>query len=167
MPDTDIKQSPVLSAVVGVVIGVVAFNLLIYLAGRAIGGTFRYMQSGQLTRVDVVAVSVMSAIPLTIGLALTAWLSRPWPGVITTAKVVAPVLAVATIWVMTIPAHFDTTSTWCLAAMHLAPAMATVLTGDRLRRQAPAAVYASRLVPVSTLWSRRRPAAFRARGPVE
>jgi hypothetical protein len=46
---------------------------------------------------------------------------------ITTAKVVAPVLAVATILLMTVPARFDTTSTLFLATMHVALIPAVLL----------------------------------------
>jgi hypothetical protein len=54
-------------------------------------------------------------------------LSRRWPALITTAKIIVSVLAVATIGLMTLPAHFDTTSTLFLGAMHLALIPATVL----------------------------------------
>jgi hypothetical protein len=62
----------------------------------------------------------MSVVPLTIGLTLAAWLIPRWPALITTAKLLAPVLAFGTIALMTIPAHFDTTGTLFLATMHLA-----------------------------------------------
>jgi hypothetical protein len=42
-----------------------------------------------------VAVTILSVVPLTIGLSLVGWPSRTWPVMITTAKVVATVLAVA------------------------------------------------------------------------
>jgi Family of unknown function (DUF6069) len=115
------------TVVVVTVIGLLAVNLLIYVIGRASGGAFIYRQSGKPTRVDAVAVAIMSVVPLTIGLTLVASLSRRWPALITTAKVLAPTLAVATIGLITLPARFDTASTLFLAAMHLALIPATLL----------------------------------------
>jgi len=115
------------TVIVITVLGVLAFNLLIYVVGRACGGAFTYTQSGRTSRVDAAAVAAMSVAPATIGLTLVAWLSQRWPGLVTTAKVIAPVLAVATIGLMTLPARFDTTSTLFLATMHLALIPGTVL----------------------------------------
>ncbi|MFI5040457.1 MAG: DUF6069 family protein [Acidimicrobiales bacterium] len=103
-----------------VIVAVLACNLAVYALGRAVGATFRYTHNGKVARVDAVAVTVMSVLPLATGLALTAWLSRRWSALITIAKVVAPVLAVVTIGAMTIPARFDVTSALCLSTMHLA-----------------------------------------------
>jgi hypothetical protein len=61
----------------------------------------------------------MSAVPALIGLMVVAWLSPRWPTVITAAKVIGPLMAVATIGLMTLPARFDTTTTLSLTAMHL------------------------------------------------
>ena len=108
-------------------VGVLACNLLLYVVGRACGGTFTYVQNGKTISVDAAAVAIMSVVPLTIGLALAAWLSRTWPPVTAIAKGVAAILAVATIGLMTIPAGFDTTSTLFLATMHLALVPAAVL----------------------------------------
>jgi hypothetical protein len=113
--------------------GVLACNLLIYAIGRASGGTFTYTQNGKAIHVDAASVAIMSVLPLAIGLAVVAGLSRWWPAVITIAKVVAPVLAIATIGFMTIPAHFDTTSTVFLAATHVTLAAASVLALTQLR----------------------------------
>jgi len=118
--------------IVVAVVAVVAVNLLIYALGRACGGAFTYIQTGKATRVDVVAVTVMSAGPLAIGLTLTAWLTRRWQLLMTPAKIVASVLAISTVWAMTVPAGFDSTSTLCLAAMHLVVAAAFVLALDAL-----------------------------------
>jgi Family of unknown function (DUF6069) len=116
-----------LKVVVLTVVAVLAVNLLIYAVGRIGGGAFAYQQSGTSARVDAVAVTILSVVPLTIGLTLVAWLSPRWPKLITTAKIVAPVLAVGTIGLMTIPAHFDTTSTLTLTTMHLALIPAALL----------------------------------------
>jgi hypothetical protein len=108
-------------------VGVLACNLLLYAVGRACGGTFTCAKNGTTVRVDAAAVAIMSVVPLTIGLALAAWLSRTWPPVTAVAKGVAAILAVATIGLMTIPAGFDTTSTLFLSTMHLALVPAAVL----------------------------------------
>src|ERR1700730_12175816 len=115
-----ISQSKSLVRCAAVLAAVVAFNLVVYAVGRACGATFRYNQGGKVARVDVAAVTLMSVLPLATGLALTAWLSRRWPALITIAKLIAPVLAVATIGAMTIPARFDATSALCLSTTHLA-----------------------------------------------
>lgn len=102
-------------------------NLVLYAVGRALGGQFTYQQNGAATTVDAMAVAIMTILPLSTGLVLIAWLSPRWPLLITTARVVAPLLAVGTIVLLTIPAHFDTTSTLFLATMHLALIPATLL----------------------------------------
>ena len=99
--------------------GALAANLSIYAIGRACGGAFTYTHNGKAIAVDAAAVAIMSGVPLVMGLALVAWLSRTWPAMITTAKIVATMVAVATIGLMTLPARFDTTSTVFLATMHL------------------------------------------------
>jgi RsiW-degrading membrane proteinase PrsW (M82 family) len=96
-----------------------AVNLVIYAIGRAAGGAFTYTQSGKTSTVDAVAITFLSTGPLTVGLTLVAILSRRWPVLINAAKIASPALALATIALMTIPAHFDTTSTMFLASMHL------------------------------------------------
>ncbi|MBF9131974.1 hypothetical protein I0C86_23845 [Plantactinospora sp. S1510] len=117
--------------------GLLIINLAIYAVGRALGGAFTYPQNGTTTQVDWVSITFMSLVPLGFGLTLVAVLSRKWPKVIPIARVVAPVLAVATIAVMTIPAGFDTTSTVALSAMHLTiiPAALLALRGLPHRRR--------------------------------
>jgi hypothetical protein len=116
-----------ITVVVLAAVGVLACNLLLYGIGRACGGTFAYAQNGKAISIDVKAVAFLSVVPLVIGLTLVGRLSRTWPVLITTAKVVATVLAVATIGLMTIPARFDGTSTLFLATMHITLAPAAVL----------------------------------------
>jgi hypothetical protein len=119
-----------------VIAAVLALNLVVYVVGRASGATFRYTHGGNVAQVDVAAVTVMSVLPLATGLALTAWLSRRRPVLILIAKVVAPVLAVATIGAMTIPARFDATSALSLSTMHLTliPAALYAVAGFAPRR---------------------------------
>jgi len=108
------------SAIVVAVIGVLAVNLAIYVVSRACGATFTYTANGKATNVSAGAVALLTVGPLTTGIALIASLSRKWPVMTVIARVVFPTLAVATIWLMTLPARFDTASTWSLATMHVA-----------------------------------------------
>lgn len=109
-----------LSAIAVALVVALAVNLALYGIGRAAGGTFTYVQSGKKSAVDAVAVSIMSVGPLALGLALLAWLASRWPGMIRAAKIVVPVLALATIGLLTVPGHFDTYSTVFLSCMHVA-----------------------------------------------
>lgn len=111
------KVTPAIALALG---GALAANLVLYTVGRYAGGTYRYRQNGEAARVDAVAIAVLTVVPLAAGLALAALLSRKWPKIVNAAQVLAPVLALATIAPMTVPAHFDTTSTLCLAATHVA-----------------------------------------------
>ncbi|MEU8818653.1 DUF6069 family protein [Actinoplanes sp. NPDC048796] len=94
----------------------VAVNLLVYAVGRAAGGTFRFTTSGEPAEVDALTVAGFSAVPLLIGLTAVALLG-PWAA--RTALVLAPLLALATIPLLTLPADFDTVSTVTLALCHL------------------------------------------------
>ena len=114
--------------------GLLLTNLAVYAIGRAFGGAFTYQQNGAAVRVEPVAITIMSLVPLALGLALAAALSRRWPAAILVARIAAPTLAVVTIAVMTIPAGFDTTSTVSLAAMHLALIPAALLALNTLPR---------------------------------
>jgi hypothetical protein len=62
-----------------------------------------------------------------VALTVVAWLSPRWPTLISAAKVIGPVMAAATIGLMTLPAGFDTTTTLSLSAMHLSLIPATWL----------------------------------------
>lgn len=124
-----------LAVIAAVLAGLLVTNLAVYAIGRALGGSFTYLQNGKSVPVDPTSITIMSLVPLVVGLALVALLSRAWPAAIRVARVAAPVLAVATIVLMTIPAGFDTTSTVFLAAMHLATIPAALLALDALPRR--------------------------------
>ncbi|WP_380167788.1 DUF6069 family protein [Jannaschia sp. R86511] len=115
-----------------VAVAVVA-NLVLYAVGRAAGGSFEFTAAEQLTEVGAVTVAGFSAVPLGVGLVVVALLARHrW--VTTTAAVVAPLLAVVTIVVMTVPADLDTVSTLTLAGCHLTLAPISFLAVRALRR---------------------------------
>jgi hypothetical protein len=94
-------------------------NLILYGIGRAAGGTFRFTASGGPAVVDGITVVAFSVVPLLVGLVAVALLARFGGWVIRTALVVGPLLAIATIALMTLPADLDTTSTVTLALCHL------------------------------------------------
>src|SRR5688572_33009844 len=107
--------------VVGAVLAAVAVNLAVYGVGRAAGGSFEFTSAaGGPAEVEALTVAGFSAVPLLLGLAAVALLVRFGSWVTRSALVVAPVLAIGTIAVMTLPANFDTTSTMALALCHLA-----------------------------------------------
>jgi hypothetical protein len=105
----------------------VVLNLVVFGLGRAAGGSFRFTTDGRVNEVDALTVAGFTAVPLLAGLTLVALLSRLGAWVTRTAVVVAPVLAVGTILVMTVPADFDATSTVTLALCHLILAPISVL----------------------------------------
>jgi hypothetical protein len=125
--------------IAGTIMAALTLNLVLYAVGRARGGQFTYAQNGAATTVDPLAITIMTVLPLATGLSLVAWLSPKWPPLLTVAKFVVPVVAIGTIGLMTIPAHFDTTSTLFLATMHLALIPATLLALGWLSRQPKAA----------------------------
>jgi hypothetical protein len=131
-----------LAVVAGAVLVAVAVNLAIYGLGRAAGGSFEFTSAADRpAEVDAVTVAGFSAVPLLIGLALVAMLVRFGSWVTRAALVVAPVLALGTILLMTVPADFDTTSTVTLALCHLALvpiAVTAIRTLSRTPEPAPA-----------------------------
>jgi hypothetical protein len=76
-----------------------------------------------------------------LGLSLVTLLAPRFGWVIPAATLVAPLLAVVTIVIMTLPADLDAVSTATLAACHLALAPISVLAvraiGTRAKRRAP------------------------------
>lgn len=76
-----------------------------------------------------------TALPLLVGLTLAALLGRRWPRMILVAQVVAPTLAISTIFVMTLPADFDHVSTLTLASCHVVLVPVSILTLLRLQNR--------------------------------
>ncbi len=106
--------------IIGAAAGTAALvNLMLYGIGRAAGGTFHFTSSSGPAVVDGVTVAAFSVAPLLVGLVAVALLSRFGDWVIRTALVVGPLLAIATIALMTLPADLDATSKVTLALCHL------------------------------------------------
>lgn len=97
----------------------VALKLLLYTVGRLAGGDFTFTRGNTDAHVDAVTVAGFSTVPLALGLSVVALLAPRAPWVARVAIVVAPLLAVATIAIMTIPVDLDPVSTVTLASCHL------------------------------------------------
>ena len=122
------------ATVIGVAVLVaVVVDLALYGLGRALGGSFGFTAPAGVARVDAATVAGFAAVPLLVGLALAALLARRWPGVLGVAQVVAPVLALVTVPLMTLPADFDGASTVALALGHVVLAPVSVLALRALR----------------------------------
>lgn len=115
------------ATVAAAVAAAVVTNLIIYLIGRLAGGSFEFTAGGQAAQVQALTVAGFSAAPLGVGLSLVTLLAPRLRWVVPAATVIAPLLAVVTIGIMTIPADLDSVSTVTLAACHLALAPISVL----------------------------------------
>ncbi|MFI6997487.1 DUF6069 family protein [Nocardia sp. NPDC050175] len=120
-------------AIIGSVAVAVAVNLVVWLLGKAAGGSFEVVKNGATTQVGVGTVISSSAVPLLVGLTLAALISYRWAGVLRVAQIVGGVLAVATIG-LTVSADFDTTTTVALSVMHLVLAPVLVIGLEAMRR---------------------------------
>ena len=109
-------RTPIIAAAVG---AAALINLILYGVGRAAGGTFHFTSSSGPAVVDGVTVVAFSVAPLLVGLVAVALLARLGDWVIRTALVAGPLLAIATIALMTLPADLDATSKVTLALCHL------------------------------------------------
>ncbi len=120
-------------AVFGTVVAALLLNLLVYGVGVAAGGSFELTSNDERATVGAGTVAGMTAIPLLVGMVVTALLSLRWVGVIRVAQGVGPVLSLATI-AGTVAADFDATSTVTLSAMHVVIA-ALIIAGLELMRR--------------------------------
>lgn len=119
--------------VLAAVVAAVAINVTVFAVGRLAGGDFTFTRGGSTIEVDAVTVTGFSAVPLGLGLIVVALLARGLDWIRSLATVVAPVLAVATIAIMTIPVNLDTISTVTLATCHLTLVPISILAIRRLR----------------------------------
>lgn len=106
--------------IAGAVLGALAVNLLIWLAGRALGGSFVYVEAdGQPhTTTEPQGMITMTVIPMSAGLALAALLGSRRPVMVRLAQVAGPLLALVTVS-RTFTAGFDRVSEIALASMHV------------------------------------------------
>ena len=120
--------------VVGAVVAAGLVNLVVYAVGRLAGGDFTFTRDDGRATVDAATVAGFTAVPLGAGLALVGLLADRLRWVPRVAAVVAPLLAVATILVMTVPVDLDAVSTATLATCHLTLVPVSLLAIRRLRR---------------------------------
>ncbi|MEU8242657.1 DUF6069 family protein [Actinoplanes missouriensis] len=116
----------------------VALNLVVYAIGRAAGATYRFTSQGEPAEVDALTVAGFSAVPLLLGLSVVALLAPRAGWVATAALIAGPLLAVATVPLMTLAADFDTASTAALAICHLVLVPVIILAVRRMRTPRPA-----------------------------
>lgn len=115
----------------------VGLNVLVHAVGRAMGGSFRFTSAAGPAEVTATTVAGFTAVPLLAGLVVAALVARRWPRLVTLGLVVAPVLALGTIALMTVPADFDEASTVTLALCHVVLVPVSVLALLRLRATRP------------------------------
>lgn len=114
----------------------VLVNLVVFGIGHLAGGSFTFTAAAiGLTTVTATTVAGFTAVPLGVGLIVVAALVPRLPWVSPVASVIAPVLAVGTIFTMTLPADLDAVSTVTLAACHLTLAAISVLAVRRIARR--------------------------------
>lgn len=114
-----------------------ATNLALYVLGRSLGGDFTFTKSGQVNHVDAATVAVFTILPLGTGLVLVGLLGPRLRWVAPVARVVAPMLAVITIGLMTLPVDLDLVSTAILATCHLTLVPVSIWAVNRLQRNMP------------------------------
>jgi len=133
-PDrTPVRPRRLVVVLVAVGVALVA-NLALYGLGRMLGRSFAFTGPAGPAEVDAAPVAGFTLMPLLVGLLLAALLSVRWPRVLSVAMVVAPVLALGTVPVMTLPVDLDGVSTAALALCHLVLAPVSVLALRALRR---------------------------------
>lgn len=119
----------------------IAINLIVYAIGTLAGGTFDFTVDGTSEHVYALLLTAFTAIPMLVGLTLVALLAPRLPQVIPVALVVAPILAIGSIFIMTMPTNFDTASTVTLAIAHVVVAIVTVAAILALRARKPGSAF--------------------------
>lgn len=122
-------------AVIFTTVAALAVNLVLWLIGLAAGGSYELTDSGTTMAVAPGGVVMLTVVPVLIGTALAAIISKWWLPVIRVAQVVGVVAPLGTI-AMTIAADFDTVSTVTLSLMHVAIAVVLPLGLEAMRRGA-------------------------------
>ncbi len=129
------------ATVIAAALVAVGINLILYAIGTFAGATFDFTVDGEPAHVYAITLIGFTAIPLLVGLALVAVLGRWWKWVYPLALVIALVLAIGTIFIMTLPVNLDTASTVTLAAAHVVVAIVAVGGIIALRGRRPASAF--------------------------
>jgi hypothetical protein len=117
------------------VVAALVINLIPWLVGLALGGSFEFTDNGEVFPAAPGGVIMLTVLPLLVGTALAALISLKWAGVIRIAQVVGAVVAVGTI-VLTLQADFDGVSTVALSLMHVVIAVVLVAGLEAMRSSA-------------------------------
>jgi small-conductance mechanosensitive channel len=136
MTATKINQPPALNrpkAIAFTIVGALVLNVIIWLIGKAAGGSFEFFQDGKMNSAAPGGVIMLTVVPTLIGMTVAALLVPYWSSVIRVAQVIGPVLALATIY-LTIDAAFDGASTVALSAMHVILAIAIFVGLESMQR---------------------------------
>lgn len=118
-----------------------AINLVVYAIGTIAGASFDFTVDGASEHVYALLLAAFTVIPIVLGLTLVTLLARWWHQVIPLALVIAPVLAIGTIFIMTLPTDLDTASTITLAITHVVVAIVTVAGILALRGRRPGSAF--------------------------
>ncbi|MBG6224109.1 uncharacterized membrane protein YhaH (DUF805 family) [Arthrobacter sp. CAN_A2] len=133
MSGTTASPAPAPARVIATAVVVaVVVNLAIFFLGGLAGASYAFTSPAGPATVAAVVVVAFTIIPLALGLTVVAVTRRWWPGVVTVALIVAPILEIGTIFALTLPADFDGPSTIALALCHVALVPVTVLALRRL-----------------------------------
>ncbi|MFI8977347.1 DUF6069 family protein [Nocardia asteroides] len=124
--DRSIRRHPAL-VVATTTAAALGANLALWLTGSAAGAEFSYLSNGTTATATPVFVAAETVLPLLVGLGLATVLAMRWRRILTVASVIGAVLALAT-GIGPLVTDFDsTTSSVCLALMHLVVAAAVVI----------------------------------------
>ncbi|WP_066902802.1 DUF6069 family protein [Millisia brevis] len=115
------------------VVAAVVANLVLWLIGLALGGSFEVSDgAGGTETVAPGGVLVMTILPLTVGLLVAGLMAPKVPAVIRPAQIIGSIAALGTI-AMTVTAGFDTVSTVLLSLMHVVLVPVLVYALERMR----------------------------------
>ena len=112
------------SGVVGIILSTAALavviNLIIYAIAKLAGASFDFERGGEMYHVDPFTLIIFTALPILIGLAITAIAARFGNWAYAVALIVGPVAAIGSTFIMTFPEDdLDTQSMVALAASHV------------------------------------------------
>ena len=98
----------------------VVVNMIIYAIAKLAGASFDFERGGELYHVDPFTLAMFTALPMLIGLAITAIAARFGNWAYVVALIVGPVAAIGSTFIMTFPEDdLDTQSMVALAASHV------------------------------------------------
>jgi len=121
-------------AVIGAVVAGVVINVVLWLIGVALGGSFELTENGETFGVAPGGVLFLSTAPMAIGMTLAALISYKWIGVLRVAAVIGSLLTLGTL-ARTWASDFDTPSMIALTLMHVVLVPVLVFATEGLRRE--------------------------------